>query len=518
MKDLPNRLARHLRALYPAREIRRVVESARLGNALPFGREWCRKYLPHYFAGEPADFHAELFADLSDLHRRRGRRKAVIAPREGAKSTVITLAYVLYCAVEAVEPFTLILSDSSGQASEHLVNVRTELEVNPALAIDYPAAVGRGPVWRQDRIQLRNGAAVAALGTRKRVRGRKSRQARPSLVVFDDVESLESIASPTQRTRAWLWATREVMPAGSATTNFLSVGSALHREAVAVRLGQLPGWTAHTYRAVKRWPDRVDLWLEWERLATNLADPKRGETADAFYAANRAEMDRGAEVYWPSRWPLAALMKRRAEIGGGAFDTEYQGVPGTVDGTEWPPEYFDWPGFWFDDWPKDLVLKVQTLDPSKGVTAKPGDYQAHVTAGLGRDGTVYLDAELRREPDYVARAVDIASRFLPNELVAESNNTMGLILPELTRQLAERAAADRPVLLNYSEVAHSLPKLVRMRGLTGYLSRRQIRVRNTVGGRMMVDQMRDVPNGEFDDAPDAAATAVRRLEELTAGA
>ena len=34
-----------------------------------------------------------------------------------------------------------------------------------------------------------------------------------------------------------------MIPAGTAGTNFLSVGSALHREAVAVRLGQLPGWT-----------------------------------------------------------------------------------------------------------------------------------------------------------------------------------------------------------------------------------------------------------------------------------
>ena len=87
--------------------------------------------------------------------------------------------------------------------------------------------------------------------------------------MFVDVENNDTITSPVKRERAWRWATREVIPAGTAGTNFLSVGSALHREAVAVRLGQLPGWAGRTYPAVHRWPDRMDLWAEWERLATN---------------------------------------------------------------------------------------------------------------------------------------------------------------------------------------------------------------------------------------------------------
>lgn len=33
---------------------------------------------------------------------------------------------------------------------------------------------------------------------------------------------------------------------------------------------------------------------------------------------------------------------------------------------------------------------------------------------------------------------------------------------------------------------------------------------------MLVDQWRDVPTGEYDDGPDAAATAVWKLQELYA--
>ena len=76
-----------------------------------------------------------------------------------------------------------------------------------------------------------------------------------------------------------------------------------------MRLGRLPGWTARTYPAVTHWPDRMDLWAQWEGRATNLADPNREQTAESYYIENRAAMDAGAVVYWPQKWPLVALMR-----------------------------------------------------------------------------------------------------------------------------------------------------------------------------------------------------------------
>lgn len=481
----------------------------------PFGREWVREYLSHYFTSDGADFHAELFGRLRELHLRRGSKEAIVAPREGAKSTVVTLAYVLYCALERHEPFAVVLSDSAGQAQDQLRHLRHELEGNAAIARDYPDAAGVGPVWRQDRIELRNGAVVGALGTGGRIRGRRARQARPSLVVFDDVENNDTIVSAAKRTRAWRWATREVIPAGTAGTNFLSVGSALHREAVAVRLGQLPGWSGRTYPAVHQWPDRMDLWAEWERRATNLADADRNATADAIYAANRAAMDRGAEVYWPSRWPLVALMRRRAEIGSAAFDTEYQGVPSVEGLTEWPAAYFDRPELWFDDWPADLACRVQSLDPSKGADSKSGDYQAHVLLGLARDGTLRVEAVLAREPIplMIDRAMGLAAGFgRLDSLAVENNDSLGMVVAAF-RDAFKKLGRTVPL----EGVTNTANKVVRIRRLGVYFGRRQVRFRNTRGTRMLVDQLRDFPNAEHDDGPDALELAVRRLEILTRG-
>lgn len=476
--------------------------------------DWNRRFLPRYFTDPPATPHRWLDGYLHDLHRRRGSRAAVVAPREAAKSTWVTLAYALRAAVEGWEPYTLILGDTADQAAKHLADLRAEVEGSPALAAAYPGACGPGGVWRAGAVRLRNGALVEALGRGARVRGRRNRSARPSLVILDDVQGNRDIISPTERRRAWDWFAREVLPAGTDTTNVISVGTALHREAVAVRAGTLPGWLSATFPAVISWPARADLWADWERRATNLADPGRNSTAAAFYEQHRAEMDRGAETFWPARKPIAALMAKRAEVGPSAFDTEYQGNPAAPDGAEWPAAYFDRPGLWFTAWPDDLVLQVQSLDPSKGSADRPGDWQAHVLLGLSRNGDLWAEAVLAREPvpDMVGRALDLPalSGFgRPDELAVEDNDGLGL-LADAFRDECRRRGRAVPLV----GVRNTANKVARVRRLGTYFGRGQVRFRDAPGTRMLVDQLREFPLSQWDDGPDALELAARRLEHL----
>lgn len=478
---------------------------------------WSRHFLPHYFPGPAADFHRELYARLDTMHRRRGTRDATIAPRNGSKSTIETLAYPLRGSLEGWEPYTLILSDSSPQANELLGHIRRELEGNPRIAAAYPHAAGVGPEWRVNRLCLRNGAVIEALGRGSRIRGRRNRQDRPSLVILDDVQSNRDVTSPTYRKRAWDWVTREVIPAGDANTNYLSVGSAIHPEAVAVRIGQLPGWRAATYKAVHSWPERLDLWAECERLATNLADADRADTAKAFYDRHRADMDAGAATYWPEKWPLFALMMARAEIGPDAFDGEYQGVPNLSGLAVWQAEYWDdAPGrpFWFDEWPERLVFRVLAVDPSGG--GIDGDWQALAMVGMDRAGDFWVDAELHRlhPAAMVARAISLGREWGPlNSLVAEENSTLGLLRAEFEEQLRGKPALPVEYLTNADRKEDRI-----LAAVGKYLTRRRIRVRRTRGGQTLVAQGRQFPHGDFDDGLDAVATAVRRIELAFAAA
>lgn len=467
-------------------------------------------YLPHYKKVEFSRLHRELADTLAALADRRGQQVNRLAPRGFAKSTMVSKAYPLWAALEGREPFTLILSDTGKQAVSFLKAIKREVESNPRIRKDYPDAAGAGPEWKSDLIVLRNGCMIAAVGAGGRIRGLTNNDRRPTLVVIDDANKREDAYSPTMRARVLDWLRQDVMPVGEPEhTNFFSVGTPIHREAVVCELGRDATWQTKSYRAIERLPDRMDLWAEWERKLTNLGDADRANTAAAFYAANSIEMGRGAELLWGERFPLPFLMERRAALGKAVFDSEYGDTPGTDGVAEWPAEYFDRPGLWFSDWPDGLQGKAYYLDPSKGEGSKPGDYQAHVWGGWHQgENAAYVECDLRREPvtDMAERAVRVASAFGCG-VTAETNATMGLLLPEFKRQSQKLGK-----MVGVDGIHNSEAKLLRIRGLGGFLSRGQIRVRNTAGGRMLVDQLRDVPNGEHDDGPDSLSGFVKRVQ------
>jgi len=483
----------------------------------PFGLDWLARYLPHYLTCAPSQLHLDLAADLRDFHLTRGRRLNRLAPRGSGKTVWGNTGYSAWCALEGIEPYTLVLSETATQANAFLRDVRAELEGNPAILRDYPHAAGRGPVWRDDVIRLNNGCMIQARGVGGSIRGLKNRSERPSLVIVDDPNEDEDAYSPTRRQHKLDWFNKAVLNVGSPRTNVLVLGTPIHREAIVYALAkgeQAAAWETRSYRSVIRWPDRADLWDGWRRLVMNYANPDRLAAARAFYDANRDEMDAGSEVLWPDREPIYDLMLHRVTVGESAFNCEKQDQPGTDGATEWPPELFDHPALWFDDWPDGIVFKVQSLDPSKGSgehsKSKPGDDQAHVLLGLHRSGDWYFDCELHREPAYARRAAELAARWRPDVFVFEVNGTMGLLTAEL-RELLEKYA---PYLLDDGRAkakTQTHPKLARMRLVGPHLEARRVRVRRTPGGRALVDQWRDVPNGAKDDAADAAGTAAFEL-------
>jgi hypothetical protein len=127
---------------------------------------WGRRYLRKHFEKPASAMHEWLGAQLDQLHVARGSKVNLIGPRGSAKSTIATLCYVLRAAVEQREPYILIVSDTKPQAEMHLENVKTELIENGQLAQDYPGATGRGPSWRANVVELRNGVIRSSRSAR----------------------------------------------------------------------------------------------------------------------------------------------------------------------------------------------------------------------------------------------------------------------------------------------------------------------------------------------------------------
>lgn len=478
--------------------------------------DWGRHYLPHYYQNEPSKLHVWLSNVLDNQFERRGQKAMLIGPRGGAKSSVGNLTAGLKKACEGREPYIMIISDTAEQAIQNLANIKIELESNHKLALDYPYAVGIGPVWQDSFIRLRNGTVIHAAGTGTKIRGRRERQNRPSFIICDDLENDDHVKSRIERERVLLWFNRTLMSLGDKRTNILVLGSALHRESLLMNLMKRPGWIVPRFdgrigpfKSIEKFPRRMDLWDEWERIFNNHEDEHAERRARKFFKLRRREMLRGSAVCWPDREPLYDLMKLRAEIGVSAFDAEKQGNPIDPSTCEWPEKYFTHDTFWFDEWPEDLLIKGQSLDPSKGKSDKRNDYSGICVGGVGRDGVVYVDVDLQKRPvdQIVLDCLSTWDNHRPDVFAVETNQFQELLADDIA-EAAEQAGFNMAItpLENYAA------KIVRIRRLSTLLSQRRIRFkRGSDGANLCVQQLRDFPNGDHDDGPDALEMVVRAM-------
>jgi len=478
--------------------------------------EWGGRYLPNHFSLAPSNMHQWLAQQLDGLQHARGTKLNVLGPRGGAKSTIGTLAYPLLAAVTRSEPYIWIVSDTQDQACAHLENIKAELTDNPRLAADYPGAVRQGPVWRAGSIVLRNRVAIEAFGTGQRIRGRRHRADRPTLIICDDLQNDGHIQSVLQRDHARVWLHGTLLKAGTPRTNVVNLATALHREALAVELSETPGWTSRVFKAVVRWPENTSLWQQWEAIYTDVKNPRYKQAAKDFYQQNCREMNAGAAVLWPEREDLYTLMCMRAESGHTAFEREKQNSPVNPEMCEWPEAYFD-ETVWFDAWPKHLQLKTLALDPSKGSDARRGDYSAFVALGVDARGILYLEADLARRntSQIVADGVELCRLFQPDAFGIESNQFQELLGGQFEAEFRRQGMLG----VQPSTLDNRVNKLVRIRRLGPYLSSGRLRFKaDSPSTRLLVEQLREFPVGDHDDGPDAAEMAVRLAAQLQRGA
>jgi len=464
-------------------------------------REWAYRFCPDAFSTPGfSDMHDYLCAKLDQADRQRGEHTNLLAPRGNAKSQW-TEAYALKCAVTGSEPYIWIISHTKDQAQKHLDYIRYECEDNALIAAAYPEASGKGPRWMRNRIMLRNGVMVECYGIGQHIRGSKKGSTRPSLIICDDLQGDEIQTSGNRREKEARWFQDVVMKAGTPDTNIFNVGTALHREAIAVSLQTKPGWRSSKFQAIVQWPKRMDLWEEWAAIYGNR--DKYGDdamdVARRFYEKHRAEMELGAVVLWPEREPLYALMCERERDGRVSFEREKQNNPITPETCYFPDEWFN-DRIWFNEWPNDPIARMQALDPSIG-ESEVGDYSAYTWGMLDRNGVIYVDANLMRRPipSTVDFGLELWQSLQPISFVVETNQFQAS-LPAMFKKRANELQIPLPAI---KSVPHSESKEIRIRRLEPFLSGYQIRFRKgSPGAAMLVEQLRQFPNGLHDDGPD----------------
>ncbi|WP_321362610.1 phage terminase large subunit [uncultured Celeribacter sp.] len=465
-----------------AERLRRVAEE----DGFQFFME---TYLPHYVKGDHSLFHQAIFARVPEIMTsEKGVRDLFIAPRGSSKSTHLSLGFALYLIVLQKTRYTLEVCDVYAQAALLIEAIKAELTTNVRLQNDFPEACGQGRVWREGEIVTRQNIRVEGLGALQKLRGRRHGPYRPDTMFFDDIENDEAVRSPEQRKKLEQWINRAALKVGppDGSMNVIWVGTVLHYDAVLVRAAKSPVWRLTEFQAIMTWPDRMDLWDEFEEIYANDGE----EAATDFYRAHKADMDAGAVINWPSVQPLLWLMLERA-ASHDAFQTEYQNKPISEgnpfgDLTYWVQRQTDW-------------IFFGAIDPSLGKKKKGRDPSAILIGGYDRINARMdvVEASIRKRlPDIIiSDTIELQREYRALLWFVEA-----VQFQEFFRTSLMKEAAKSGVGISGIPIIPQGDKDLRIERLQPPMKAGLIRLNSTQ--TTLIDQLQQWPNGDHDDGPD----------------
>lgn len=478
-----------------------------------------RAYFPHYFSRPSPEFHRELDAiwqqgvlkgrypltpaDTKAISRLPGVRRAVAAPRGHAKSTNLTFKGTMHSTLYGYKHYPIIISDSSEQAEGFLDNIRVEFEENTAILEDFgPLA---GSVWRSNVLVTKTNIKIEAIGSGKKIRGRKHRNWRPDLIILDDVENDENVRTPEQRSKLKNWFDKAVSKSGDDYTDIVYIGTLLHYDSLLAKTLTNPAYRSIKYKAVIQFSQADDLWQQWESIFTDLSNDDREADALAFFQAHKAAMLEGTQVLWEEKLSYYDLMVMRVSEGEASFNSEEQNEPINPDDCLFMEEWFEYYNEAEINFRDPTFDFFGFIDPSLGKT-KRSDFSAIVTLAKHRSsGYMYVvDADIeRRHPDRIIADVLAKERWLRasfghgyRKLGAETNQFQWFLKEELAK-----ASAKAGLYLPIEEVQQTSDKVMRIQTLQPDVKNKYIKFNRR--HKRLLEQLTQFPMGAHDDGPDA---------------
>ncbi|HEX8321023.1 hypothetical protein [Longimicrobium sp.] len=462
-----------------------------------FGAEWRRN--KRGVENPNAEFHRTIADRLQALVLRQTEedQEAFACPREHAKTVIFAMHLMIWAAANQLARFGIYISDTSDQARGVIADIRAELETNERLVAIYPALVEFLEKPRVNYLVLGTECVIAGAGSMKKIRGARWRRFRPDLVVGDDLENDQEVLNPKRRKRKASWWSKVPRKLGRAAV-FVVLGTILHADSFLKN--QVAG-DEDVYRAIVRYPDELEgLWKQWEAVYHDRSLKNRKAAARAFYVANQAAMDRGAEVLWPEMFTLYGLMVERAEDLA-SFLSERQNDPFDPAGSYFPEiEYLDQRELPADD---QVLLTVQFWDPSRGTTKS--DTSALPEIDFMKDGrrVVRWAIATQMRPDDVMDA-SIARHKLRR---IHATGVEKVALSSYDEQLEARARAAQ-VTINLVPVTPKGDKSLRIKSRRGAVVSKQLLFNDALpaSAKEQISYYGQHPNDDLWDAIDQALT------------
>lgn len=455
---------------------------------------FARVYLPRHVVIDGTMSMADLHRELVDVGRswttgmgtvRPGEDRSIwVAPRGCGKSTWLFLILPMWAAAFGYTRFIAAFADSGPQAENHLTTFKHELDTNELLRHDFPKLcnarkriTGVNEADRHGLYISESGFIFAARGIDASSLGLKIGDARPDLIILDDIEPDEGSYSAYQMKKRKGTVLDAVLPLN------------IYARVVLVGTVTMAGSLIH--QAVKAHRGEFDTENEWVK-----AEGFRVHHVPAI--ATRAD---GTErSTWPEKWSIEFLQSIRSTR---SYAKNYANDPMGADGGFWTPEDFRYGHL------EAITRTLLSIDPNVTdpfrVQGKKNRSDYTGLAVIGYDPTV-SKCEV-----HAAEAVKLTGDPLRSKVVQvlERHPEIGLILVEVNQggDLWLDILHDLPVRVK--PVHQSEKKETRAARVLSHYQRG--RVLHSRPFPALEEQMAAFPLAPNDDLVDAVGSGVERF-------
>jgi len=237
---------------------------------------------------------------------------AIAAPRGSAKSTAITFAYILAVVLFKEHQHVLIISANEELASGFLNDIKVELQENELITelFGFKRFIKERETEIIVELEGNYRFRIIVKGAEQRMRGLKWERKRPSLVVPDDLEDEELVASEQRREKFRRWFYGAVKPILRDGGKIRMVGTIMHMDSLLNRF--MPpaksGYTVDTplMRFTEKDPDKV------KQLKPNYdGDTFERSWHGVLFRAHDTEFD---NLLWPEMYTETRLKLIRQDF------------------------------------------------------------------------------------------------------------------------------------------------------------------------------------------------------------
>jgi len=204
-------------------------------------KNWLTALFPRYVTAPFSSRHVEFWDWIDSIESEKQPRPLVaVWPRGGAKSTSGELG-VVRVGAKKTRRYIWYVSGTQDKADSHVDSVASLLEsasverYYPDLGSRAKGKYGNSKGWRRSRLRSASGFTADALGLDSAARGVKIEDARPDMIIFDDVDELHDSLTITSKKIETI--TKSILPSGAnGNCAVLFIQNLIHPDSIASQL------------------------------------------------------------------------------------------------------------------------------------------------------------------------------------------------------------------------------------------------------------------------------------------